>query len=103
MCGRPARPQPALGRPLRVASRIPYLTSRFLDGRGIASTRHHAEGTLETAPAIGYADMITDLVSSGQTLRDNRLVPLPDGVMIVSQAALIANTRSLKRNPDRGR
>jgi ATP phosphoribosyltransferase len=90
----------ALGRPLRVASRYPVLTSRFLDGRGVAHTVITAEGTLETAPSIGYADLITDVVSSGQTLRDNRLVPLPDGVMIVSQAALIANTRSLKRNPE---
>lgn len=59
-----------------------------------------AEGTLETAPAIGYADIISDLVSSGQTLRDNRLRPLTDGVIQPSQAALIANRASLQRSPE---
>jgi ATP phosphoribosyltransferase len=54
-----------------------------------------AEGTLETAPSIGYADLIADLVSSGQTLRDNRLRPLADGAILPSQAALIANRASL--------
>jgi ATP phosphoribosyltransferase len=58
-----------------------------------------AEGTLETAPAIGYADIISDLVSSGQTLRDNRLRALTDGMILKSQAALIANTRALRDRP----
>ncbi len=58
-----------------------------------------AEGTLETAPAIGYADMICDIVSSGQTLRDNRLRPLEDGLVISSQASLIANRSALKTHP----
>ncbi|RPI94241.1 MAG: ATP phosphoribosyltransferase, partial [Chloroflexi bacterium] len=71
----------------------------FLDARGITYTLISAEGTLETAPAIGYADMISDLVSSGQTLRDNRLRPLPDGLIQLSQAALIANKDTLKANP----
>ncbi len=88
-----------LGRPLRVATKYPSLTGRFLDERGILYTLISAEGTLETAPAIGYADMIADLVSSGQTLRDNRLKPLADGLIQASQAALIANKDALKHNP----
>jgi len=60
----------------------------------------NAEGTLEVAPAIGYADIIADLVSSGQTLRDNRLRPLDDGVILHSQAALIANRPALKARPE---
>ncbi len=89
----------ALARPLRIATKYPVLTGRFLDKQGISYTLISAEGTLETAPAIGYADMISDLVSSGQTLRDNRLRQLPDGVIVTSQAALIANLRSLRNNP----
>src|SRR5512133_2116269 len=68
-----------LGRPLHIATKYPNLTSRFLEERGIPHRLISAEGTLETAPAIGYADLIADLVSSGQTLRDNRLRPLADG------------------------
>jgi ATP phosphoribosyltransferase len=89
-----------LGRPLRVATKYPTLTGRFLSARGIPYTLISAEGTLETAPAIGYADLIADLVSSGQTLRDNRLRPLPDGIIQLSQAALIANKGVLQSNPE---
>jgi ATP phosphoribosyltransferase len=88
-----------LDRPLRVVTKYPFLTGRFLEQAGIAHTLISAEGTLETAPAIGYADMISDLVSSGQTLRDNRLKPLPDGLIQPSQSALIANKDALKNNP----
>src|SRR5512138_1288498 len=88
-----------LGRPLRIATKYPCLTGRFLDARGITYTLISAEGTLETAPAIGYADMISDLVSSGQTMRDNRLKPVPDGLVQPSQAAMIANKQALKENP----
>lgn len=89
----------ALGRPLRIATKYPLLTHRFLEPHGIPHSLIAAEGTLETAPTIGYADMICDIVSSGQTLHDNRLRPLQDGVIVTSQAALIANRRALQVNP----
>jgi ATP phosphoribosyltransferase len=91
----------ALDRGLRVATKFPHLTGDFLE-------RHHvapfvlvdAEGALEVAPTIGYADVICDLVSTGQTLRDNRLRPLEDGVVIRSQAVLIANRMALRARPE---
>jgi ATP phosphoribosyltransferase len=86
----------ALARPLRVATKFPHLTGEFLARRDVSFTLIHAEGTLEVAPAIGYADLIADLVSSGQTLRDNRLRPLEDGVIIHSQAALVANRAAIE-------
>ncbi|MBI9043319.1 MAG: ATP phosphoribosyltransferase [Anaerolineaceae bacterium] len=85
--------------PLRVATKFPVLTARFLDQHEITYKLISAEGALETAPTIGYADIISDLVSSGQTLRDNRLRQIEGGLILKSQAALIANVRSLKRNP----
>ena len=88
-----------LDRPLRVATKFPFLTERFLNERNIPHTLISAEGTLETAPTIGYADIISDLVSSGQTLQDNRLRALPDGLIQPSQAALIANRKTLQTNP----
>ena len=87
-------------RPLRVATKFPVLTERFLNQHDIPHTLISAEGTLETAPTIGYADVISDLVSSGQTLQDNRLRALPDGLIQPSQAALIANRKNLKENPN---
>jgi ATP phosphoribosyltransferase len=89
----------ALERPLQVATKFPVLTERFLNQKDILHTLISAEGTLETAPTIGYADIISDLVSSGQTLKDNRLRALPDAVIQPSQAALIANRKALQTNP----
>lgn len=86
--------------PLRVATKFPNLTKRFLDRYNIPHLLIAAEGTLETAPTIGYADIISDLVSSGQTLKDNRLRALPDGVIQPSQAALIANRTALQAHPE---
>ncbi len=61
-------------RPLRVATKYPRLAGDHLSEHGLKNYRLiHADGTLEAAPAIGYADIIVDLVSSGTTLRDNRL------------------------------
>jgi len=88
-----------LPHPLRVATKFPLLTGRFLQSHAIPHTLIAAEGTLETAPNIGYADIIADLVSSGQTLQDNRLRPLIDGEILRSEAALIANRQALKTNP----
>jgi ATP phosphoribosyltransferase len=86
----------SLGKPLRVASKFPVLTGKFLQAESIPHVLISAEGTLETAPAIGYADVISDLVSSGQTLKDNRLRALQNGVIQPSQAALIANRWALR-------
>ena len=89
-----------LDHPLRIATKFPVLTERFLNQHDIPHILIAAEGTLETAPTIGYADIISDLVSSGQTLQDNRLRALPDGIIQRSQAALIANREALQTNPE---
>lgn len=89
-----------LGRPLRVATKFPLQAEAFFKKHGMESVEFiSAEGTLEIAPIIGYADLITDLVSTGTTLRDNRLKRLEDGQILASQGCLIANRISLKNNP----
>lgn len=86
------------GRVLRVATKFARLTGEFLSRHQIPFALISAEGTLETAPAIGYADMISDLVASGQTLRDNRLKVIEGGQILSSQAVLIANFYRLKES-----
>ena len=89
------------GRSLRIATKFPRATRQFLDKNGVANVKLiNAEGTLEIAPAIGYADLIADLVSSGTTLRDNHLRPLDDGEILRSQACLIANREALQTRPE---
>lgn len=86
---------------LRIATKFPNLTSQFLDQQGVTPYKLiKVEGTLEIAPAIGYADMISDLVSSGITLRDNHLTPLKDGLILRSQACLIANREAVTSRPE---
>jgi len=93
------RIQAEIGRPLRVATKFPNAAAPFFARYGLMDVVFiEAEGTLEIAPTIGYADLITDLVSSGQTLRDNRLKLLADGQILASQAVLIANKAALKEN-----
>ncbi len=87
------------GRLLRVATKYPVLTKQFLESQSIDAQLIAAEGTLEVAPSIGYADLICDLVSSGMTLHDNRLRLLEGGQIMRSQACLIANRDSLKTRP----
>lgn len=87
-------------RNLRVATTYTNLARQFLHTHGI----HHftlvkAEGAIEAAPTLGYADIIIDLAQTGTTLRENHLKPLPGAVIVESQASLIGNRRLLKNNP----
>ncbi len=87
------------GRTLRVATKFPNLTRAFFEEHAIRDVHMiSAEGTLEIAPTIGYADIIVDLISTGTTLRDNRLKVIEDGLILRSQACLIANRQALKES-----
>lgn len=89
------------GRPLRVATKFPNLTRSFFHDYGLPDIQMiSAEGTLEIAPTIGYADIIVDLISTGTTLRDNRLKVIEDGQILRSQSCLIANRSALRNRPD---
>lgn len=92
--------QKSLGRPLKVATKFPKLTKDyFQSGPEIAIDVIQAEGALEIAPTVGYADLIVDLVSTGTTLRDNRLRRLSDGTILSSEACLISNRERLREDP----
>mgnify|MGYP003972662983 CR=1 FL=1 len=93
--------QESLGRPLKVATKFPNLTEKFfLSETKIPIEVIKAEGTLEIAPTIGYADLIVDLVSTGTTLRDNRLRKLDRGKLLDAEACLIANKERLNSNSE---
>jgi ATP phosphoribosyltransferase len=86
-------------RNLRIATKYPTLTRQFLYKQGL----HHftlvkAEGAIEAAPTLGYADIIVDLTQTGTTLRENHLKILADGFIIDSQACLIGNRQAIKND-----
>ncbi len=88
-----------LGRPLKIASKFPNLTRKFFEKRDdLNFDLIAAEGALEIAPTVGYADLIVDIVSTGTTLRDNHLKMLEGGELLKSRACLIANKSRLKEN-----
>lgn len=87
-------------RNLRVATKFTALARQFLREHGI----HHftlveAEGAIEAAPTLGYADIIIDLSATGTTLRENHLKPISDGTILESTACLIGNARRLREAP----
>ena len=70
----------------RIATSYPALTSSLLSARGINAETVKFSGSVEIAPGLGTADAISDLVSTGTTLRANHLVELE--VLYESTAAL---------------
>ena len=62
------------GNSLRIATKSPRLVERFLLSNGISNfSIVESSGTLEVAPAMGFADIIADITSSGTTMRENHL------------------------------
>lgn len=87
------------GRGLRIATKYPILTGQFLRRHGITHCKIVSpHGALEAAPLTDTADLIVDLTETGTTLRENHLKLLEDGVVLHSQACLIASTRLLRQN-----
>ncbi len=73
----------------RVATSYPRILQNFFDEKGINAEIHTIEGSVEVAPAVGMADAIFDIVSSGGTLVSNGLVEVEK--IFNSEAVLIAN------------
>lgn len=83
--------RPRHGRRLTVATKYINITRRFFAGHGIADYRIvESLGATEGAPATGAADLIVDITSTGSTLRANGLKVLADGVILKSEAHLVA-------------
>jgi ATP phosphoribosyltransferase len=80
------------GERMRVATKYVNLTRRFFAEHGVADYRIvESLGATEGAPAAGAAELIVDITTSGATLAANALKPLDDGIILRSQAMLIAS------------
>ena len=82
------------GARLRVATKYLKTTREFFGAKGVHVDLIRLYGSMELAPIMGLADAIVDLVSSGRTLKANRLVAVEE-IMPVS-ARLIVNQAALK-------
>ena len=80
------------GHRLRVATKYINLTRSFFAAHGIIDYKIvESLGATEGAPAAGSADVIVDITSTGSTLEANNLKILEDGVMLRSEANLVAS------------
>jgi ATP phosphoribosyltransferase len=79
---------------MKVATEFPVLTKKYLEGKGLDLKIVKLSGSTEAAPFIGIADLITDLTSTGTTLKMNHLEIID--VLLESSIKLIANEESLK-------
>jgi ATP phosphoribosyltransferase len=84
------------GRRLRIATKYWRLTQQFFSHKhGIQVYRIvESLGATEGAPAAGSADVIVDITTTGSTLRANHLKVLDDGVILRSQACLVASKKA---------
>ncbi len=80
------------GRRMRIATKYVNLTRRYLGLHGIADYRIvESLGATEGAPAAGTSEIIVDITTTGATLAANALKVLDDGVMLRSEANLVAS------------
>jgi ATP phosphoribosyltransferase len=80
------------GRRVRVATKYMGLTRRFFSQTGVTGYRIvESLGATEGTPAAGLAELIVDITTTGATLKANGLKILDDGVILKSQANLIAS------------
>jgi ATP phosphoribosyltransferase len=78
-------------RKMRVATKYINLTRDFFSAHGIIDYRIvESAGATEGAPAAGSAELIIDITTTGNTLAANGLKVIDDGVILRSQANLVA-------------
>jgi len=78
-------------RKMRVATKYINLTRDFFARQGVVDYRIvESSGATEGAPAAGTAEMIVDITTTGTTLAANALKIIDDGIILRSQANLVA-------------
>ena len=84
---------------IRIGSKYPNLTRQYLYSRGVTNfSIVKSRGATESMTAISTSELISDITSSGQTLKANKLRILNDGEILKSQACLMMSKLSLKKS-----
>ena len=82
---------------LRVATKYPNLTNEYLLAKGLTQYKIvNSLGSTEIYPFTNQSEIITDITSSGSTLRANNLKILKDGKILSSSACLLVSKKSLR-------
>lgn len=84
---------------LRVATKYPNCAKAYFDTIGIQTELIKLNGSIELGPLIGLSELIVDIVETGTTLKENKLVEVDS--IFTATARLIANRVSFKLKFDR--
>ena len=83
---------------LKIGTKYPNLTREFLYSRGVTNfTIVKSLGSTELMCAMNTAQLISDITSSGDTLKQNNLRILNDGKILKSQACIFSSKKSKKK------
>jgi ATP phosphoribosyltransferase len=87
---------------MRIATKYHRLTREFLRTHGVADyALVDSQGATEGTVANETAEAISDITSSGETLRANHLKVLSDGMILQSQATLWRSRAAAMDDTDR--
>jgi len=84
---------------VRIATKFPNITEEYFSRKGVQVELIKLYGSIELAPLVGLSERIVDLVSSGETMKQNGLVEVEEIMKVTSR--LIVNRASLKTRYDR--
>ncbi len=79
---------------LKIATKMPNITRKYFAQKAVATQIIKLYGSIELAPLVGLCDAITDIVETGETMRQNGLGVCEE--IMASSAHLIANGRSFE-------
>ena len=81
-------------RRMRVATKYPNLTESFFLSKGVSQFRVVPSlGATESYPFTGSSELITDITSTGSTLKANNLRIVNDGIMLKSSACIFVSKK----------
>jgi ATP phosphoribosyltransferase len=84
---------------LRIATKYQNITREFLIDKQVTNFEIiESQGATEGAIVNGIADVVVDISSTGETLKQNKLKTIEDGILLNSFASIFMNKRYHRKN-----
>jgi ATP phosphoribosyltransferase len=82
----------------RIATSFPNILTDYLAQNKVDAKVVHISGSVEAAPSLGIADYICDLVSTGNTLKLNKLKA---SINVLESEAVLIKTKGLQKDSNK--
>ncbi len=84
---------------LRIATKYQNITREFLIDKQVTNFEIiESQGATEGAIVNGIADVVVDISSTGETLKQNKLKTIEDGILLKSYASIFMNKKFYQKN-----